>query len=213
MLDSNYKTYKSLDFTTLCPKVKKGNQCEYCYVQNARNRNTGRAKKISYMRPYKDSITRFRQTTVDKLNAMGGLRLFAFGDYEPWMKDNLNKVIQDAKKKELKLKAITKQMEFVELFKDRVFINISVDAITPIREWVWDLRGDNVKVRMLIRNKKEAEIWHKDIDVLTPYHGPKINENYRAQEARDACTSLAPEKTCCITPTCVGCGVMCGSSA
>lgn len=212
MIDNNTKTFKSIDFSTVCPKLKKGTPCEYCYVNINRQSNTWVKKKIVFMREYTDQVINLPEKSIERLNSMGGLRIFSFSDYEPWMDENLRRLIGEAKSRNLKLKAITKQKEFIDKYKDDVFINISIDNVYPKPVWVWGYKHKNVKIRMMIRNGEEAEKWAQDsrISVLTPYHGKKINNNYRPKEAMEACIKLAPEKTCCKTHKCETCDVKCG---
>lgn len=209
MLDNNLKTLKSLDPSTICPKVKEGDPCEYCYVVSARKIGF-RAKKEIDRREYKRDILRLRQPTIDKLNRMGGLRIFSFGDYESWMDKYLEMALDDAKEKNLLLKAITKQREFIDKYRGKIFINYSIDDIKPEPEWISNYLGDDVKLRVLIRNRTEAKKWASRADVLTPYHGPKLSDEYQPGNAMTACIGLAPGKTCGKTKRCISCDVRCG---
>lgn len=211
MLDNNLKTFKSLDPSTVCPKVKDGNPCEYCYVVSARKIGF-RAKKEIDRREYKRDILGLKKSTIGKLNKMGGLRIFSFGDYEPWMDKCLEMVIEDAKEKKLLLKAITKQKAFIDKYKGKIFINYSIDDISPVPDWIYNYLGDDIKLRVLIRNRAEAIKWAPKVSVLTPYHGPKISADYQPGNAMTACISLAPEKTCGKTKRCISCDVRCGRS-
>jgi hypothetical protein len=150
---------------------------------------------------------------------MGGLRLFSFGDYMPWMDNELNKIIKDAEKRKLKLKVITKQLDFVIKYRGVMTINYSIDlvdaiddpvSLEPYLTYMRYVVGTDTKLRCLVRNKKEAELIYEYVDILTPYHGPKIDNNYRPKESKEACIALAPEKTCCITGKCETCLVRCG---
>lgn len=200
----NHKTLRSLDLTTICPKVRAGNPCEYCYVNQARTSNTRTKKQLIDRIPYNHEILRLRKETIIKLNKMGGLRLFSFADYIPWMDEDLEKLISDAEKRHLLLKAITKQRQFVEKYKDRMLINFSVDLILP------DYPPEDVLIRCMVRNYEEVLQAYNWADILTPYHGKRISKDYRPKEALNACLDLAPEKTCCATGSCSTCSVRCG---
>lgn len=204
---TNYKTYKSLDLSTLCPKQKSGNPCEYCYVHNARKFNY-RAKRIYERIPYTHEILRMRTSTISKLNKMGGLRLFAFGDYESWMNEDIKTIIDDAEKKGLLLKAITKQLDFLQ-FCDKIFTNLSFDLIGGIPSFPV-FEHENLKFRVMVRNEEEVKAVYKEADILTPYHGPKLNSLYRPKEAKKASIHYAKEKTCGIFSKCINCDLKCG---
>jgi hypothetical protein len=84
----NQKTIKSLDLTTNCPKRQAGQPCKYCYVEAARKQGFN-AKKVIEKIDYNGEITRMKPDTIAALNATGGLRIFSFGDYMPWMDADL----------------------------------------------------------------------------------------------------------------------------
>jgi len=206
-LTKNYKTFRSLDLSTKCIRIKNGHPCEYCYVQRARK--IGYRAKTEYDRiPYGNDILRLKTKTVLQLNKIGGLRLFAFGDYEPWMKPHIIKIIDNAERKGLLLKAITKQLNFLE-FCDKIFTNYSMDFVHGFPSFPC-FEHPNLKYRVMVRNEDEVKQIYKEADILTPYHGPKINENYRPKEAKLSSIEHARNKTCCIVPQCIDCTVKCG---
>jgi hypothetical protein len=209
-IQDNSKTYRSLDLSTICPRLKAGNPCSYCYVQESR-RKKYRAKGF-YETHYNHEILRLKDSTLVKLNKMGGLRMFSFGDYEPWMDDDIKNILDDSALAGLRLKAITKQPEFVKKYNKykNLTINYSLDFNSGVPKWIRQYKTSNVKLRMMVRNEHEVKKYHRYVDILTPYHGRKINDNYRAVEAKEACLNLAPQKTCCRTHDCSTCEVRCG---
>jgi len=203
--------------------------CSYCYVEGARKKAMGYHKKDgakSLVRfaqakfvyenvPYKDFLVRkrtrntsggkkgsyyFSQKDVDELNARGGLRMFSFSDYvREFHQEDVKRLLDHAKKRGLSVKAITKNIEFVEDFAGRgITINISIDdgVLGQNGGVAWDVAHElkskypNVKVRTVTLNTERykyfAELIWKGmknfVNVLTPYHheGPagSIPEGY-----------------------------------
>lgn len=213
-VNHNSKTGYSVDFTTVCPRQLEGHPCEYCYVASARACGSFMAKqRVAYL-PYQGELQNMKQSTIDKLNKSGGLRIFSFSDYIPWMDQDIEKLLIDASKRKLQLKAITKNKMFVEKYRaSGILINFSVDLVYndlyEIRG-LESIRSDSVRLRCMVRNTQDVEQVYPYVDVLTPYHGPKINDQYRPAETLAACQRLAPGKTCCQTGKCYTCQVKCG---
>ncbi len=209
---SNQKTYKSLDLTSICPKLLAGDPCKYCYVQTSREE--GFNAKIVYGRiTYNGEISRMNQATITKLNECGGLRVFSFADYYSWMDDDLEKIVADAKKRGLKLKAITKQAQFVHKFwKDFDVIHVSVDNIGDGMAWetAKNLREmyPTVLVRSVITKDEDIQAlaW---TDILTLNHGNNGFKNY-SKKNNDQLSQVFPGKVCCSTGKCQTCKVKCG---
>lgn len=204
----NSKTYRSFDLSTSCPKLDAGIPCQYCYVLQARQANV-RPKQLIDKIEYKDEVLRLRQSTIDKLNSMGGLRMWAFADYKEWMDPHINKLIEDAAVRDLKLKAVTKQEKFCfKYYNNSISIQYSVDRVgNPIP--IWRDKYPNILIRAMVRNREDAKYFYDKVDILTPYHGKKISDKYRPLEAKKACAELAPAKTCCKTNSCASCDVKC----
>lgn len=176
--------------------------CSYCYVEQTRKvavheHNRGqklanviaaKAKPVYETTPYRDAILKWKQKTIDDLNARGGLRLFSFSDYvRDWHHDNVKLLLDHAKKRGLSIKAITKNPEFVEDFADRgITINVSIDdgVLGQNGGMPWDTAYDlkkkhkNVKIRTVAMNLQQyadyATLAYKGmrnfVDVITPYH-------------------------------------------
>lgn len=211
-LCSNIKTYKSLDLSTNCPKLVAGHPCSYCYVESARKKGV-MAKRIEDKCEYNNDILRLRQSTVDKLNECGGLRLFSFGDYLPWMDDQLEIIVEDAKQRNLKLKAITKVPQFVEKFNQKIdIINVSIDNLDEGMQWpvAIDLAEeyDNVRVRAAIMSYEDLEVLNW-VNIITLNHA---HNGYHLFSKREL-TLIAerfPNKLCCTTGRCITCPIKCG---
>lgn len=213
VITSNSKTYKSLDLSTNCPKRQAGKPCSYCYVECARQ-NGFRAKTIEDKISYDHEILRLKKDTIEKLNDMGGLRLFSFGDYMDWMDQSLMDIFKDAKEVGLKLKAITKQPSFVEKFHEYLdTINVSVDNLGEGMDInvAKDLKNkyDNVKVRAAIMEEKDLDdlSW---VDILTLNHAHNQYHFFTPTE-KAAIAEKYPDKLCCQTNHCETCKVKCGA--
>jgi hypothetical protein len=215
VISKNCKTFKSLDLSTDCPKRRAGDPCPYCYVEAAREAEF-RAKIVYQELRYKNEILRLRPQTLERINNCGGLRIFSFGDYMPWMDDDLYRVIEDANQVGLKLKAITKVPEFVEKFAGKVdTINVSVDTICHGMPWdiAKDLRDryDNVWVRSAILYPRDVEelMW---TDIMTLFHGrAKGFYRFNKKEKLELYNKY-PDKFCCITGRCITCRLKCRTS-
>lgn len=209
----NGKTILSLDLSTNCPKRQAGHPCSYCYVETARH-NGWHAKYVHERIPYTGEILRLRKDTITRLNKeCGGLRMFSFGDYMPWMDDDLYRVFQDARKVGLRLKALTKRPEFIERFHKYVdIINVSIDNLGEgvahdvagyLRE-----RYPNVKVRAAIMSFEDLDAlaW---ADILTLNHALNGYHMFTHKEKAEI-AEMYPGKVCCVTGRCSTCKIKCG---
>jgi hypothetical protein len=210
---TNGKTYRSLDISTNCPKRQAGKPCSYCYVESSRQGGF-RAKEVHDRINYDHDILRLKADTIKRLNSMGGLRLFSFGDYLPWMDDTLKEIFADAKKMGLKLKAITKVPEFVEKFNEYIdIINVSVDNLGEGMdiETAKALRDKyaNVKVRAAIMSHEDLKAlsW---VDILTLNHAKNDYHLFTPTEKAQIIKDY-PGKVCCETNKCETCKVKCGT--
>jgi hypothetical protein len=208
----NLKTVKSLDLSTNCPKRQAGHPCSYCYVETSRQQGF-RAKTVCDQLPYDGEILRLKQETVDMLNACGGLRIFSFGDYMSWMDEGLQSAIKDAKSRGLRLKAITKQVDFVHKYHSDIdIINVSVDALGEgvDVEVAKALKREynNVRIRAAIMDPKDLEQldW---VDILTFNHAHNGYYLFSKKEIAEYAKQY-PGKVCCETGRCLTCTVKCG---
>jgi len=166
---------------------KQGNwkECSYCYVKGARDKGEHffLAKKRHEDTQYASSnILNMRQNVVDKLNAVGGIRLFSHSDYKPRKKAMIAQILNDAAKRGLDVKAITKVPQFVETFVNDQYpalklVNVSIDTTGDGMSYEDALRlknehPDKVKIRAVITNLKDLlDPFMKNVDVFTFYHG------------------------------------------
>lgn len=178
-------------------EVNDGNNptCAYCYVEQGReikdmNPRFPYAKAEKRGQKYQGEIGNWRKATVDKFNKMGGLRFFSSGDYveDSTTDKEIEKIINDAEKVGLQLKAITKQNRFVQKYGRRVFqdgplkgkhvfnINMSVDEqmgfklVDAIR--IKKENAGNVNIRVVATNIAQAVKYSKvpEVDVITLLH-------------------------------------------
>ena len=198
----NQKTDLSFDCTTLCPKhvmagVLTGDRerkypCSYCYVDTGRKGLFAKTA-CAIAADNTNRILRMRQPGVDKLNAGGGLRVFSSADYvdTPRCNQMINNLIRNAKKRGLKLKAITKRPKFVKRYaKDFDTINVSVDTIGEGMSWKQarsfaSQYPNVVQIRAVAMNPRDMHKWAQKppcrlanpremcVDVITLYHGAR----------------------------------------
>ncbi len=131
----NTKTIYSVDFSTICRRARGGNPCIYCYVYRGRLQGFPAKKLIDYA-PYDGSVMKLTQKAVAMLNSIGGLRLFAFGDYQEDHDDDIAAMLSDASERRLKVKVITKETLFVTKYHDHPAISVihlSVDSLAGNR--------------------------------------------------------------------------------
>jgi hypothetical protein len=175
-LSKNMKTIISIDVTTDCPFNAMGRGCMYCYVIHARL--GARGKQVLAYLPYNGDILELPDELVDFLNSVGGVRMYSFGDYVPYVLESrirdtyerakkghlvdeiladaerkgllmevelpdgrveravntdrvIEQILEDARQRGLRVKAITKQPEFIDKyaqrFRDILTINYSLD--------------------------------------------------------------------------------------
>jgi hypothetical protein len=169
--------------------------CNYCYVESGRdmlkiNPNWIHAKEEKRGMQYQGEFSRMKKDKIAQLNKMGGLRFFGSGDYieDSATDKQIERIIDDAEKVGLQLKAITKQERFVKKYGGRLFtsgplkgkpvfnINMSVDpqrgfnltnAISIKKSY-----PGNVNIRVVAMNPKEAIEYskEKEVDVITLLH-------------------------------------------
>lgn len=124
----NSKTYKCYD-PCVCPRIRAGIQCPYCYVKFSSAIQSLNILPYSYSR----EISTMAQKTIEELNRHGGIRMFSFGDYDSSIENidfEIDLFLSDCEKRGLRVKAITKNLEFVEKYRNdkRIStINISID--------------------------------------------------------------------------------------
>jgi hypothetical protein len=191
----NKKTGMSIDFTTNCPNrfnPARG-PCPYCYVEHGRVVDKlfnmkGGAKAVTpegLVLPYNNDIMHFPDDLIRELNKDGGLRMFSFGDYiQDQHYDKVGSVLRDASERDLYIKAVTKQREFIDdwgnhpnlranISTDNVPREISVNAPSIEEAMEWRAGRSNINIRSVALNPQEAEMFASDprMNVVTLYHG------------------------------------------
>lgn len=219
----NAKTGLSYDLSTVCPLTRAGKPCAYCYV-NTQRVNGGYLKKgESKYDPYDGWVLRLRQETVDRLNRVGGIRMFSFADYFPEYRKDVVRFLSDCDMRGLGAKAITKQLTFVKHFHDNpviTTIHLSIDNLkgkigrSPISHPVAKQSRqlyDKVKVRAVILCDEDLEYFgaQKWVDILTFNHGCNGFRMFTKKEIKAAAKRF-PNRVCCVTGTCIGCKTKCG---
>lgn len=186
----NGKTGNSIDFSTSCAKRGCGaGACAYCYVENARVLakafgQSSQPKLEGIENVYRDEVLRMPKNLIEAYNMDGGLRMFSFGDFRPNVDDDgVARLLADAEKRGLYIKAITKEIELIKRFgkHPNLRANLSVDNVP--REVSHSFTLDeaiavkkdypNVRLRVVALNLNEAEMFaaNPNVDVITMYHG------------------------------------------
>lgn len=215
-ISRNVKTYKSLDLSTDCPKRREGNACKYCYVEAARKKGFNPKVVHDYI-AYDGEILRMKPDTIAKLNDMGGLRVFSFGDYiHDLMYVDMLQICQDAKLVGLKLKAITKVTQFVDLFHDKFnIIHLSIDNVGCGVDWevakAYKAKYSNVLIRSAIMDTDDIPVLEPISDILTFNHSQNSYERFYIED-RIHYSRVFEGKVCCETNHCDTCSVKCGQS-
>ena len=128
----NSKTFMSYDISTLCPLTAANKSCVYCYVESQRVHNGFYKKAKSRHDAYDGWVLRLRQESIDKMNRVGGLRMFSWGDYQPKYRHEVAHLLDDCATRSLYAKAITKVLSFVNHFHDHPIIStvhLSIDNL------------------------------------------------------------------------------------
>lgn len=217
----NAKTLLSFDTTTVCAKARSGHPCIYCYVESARQ-DGWRPKSVIWDDKYDGWVRRLRPDTIKRLAAMGGLRMFAFGDYLAKHRPEIAKFLNDCQDRQVPVKAITKVIRFVRDWHDHPSIcvlNVSIDnlksgARSPISEVVaLELRQRYRKVRVRAVCLSDEDVEHFAgnlfIDVLTLNHGRNGFKDFTVTE-RNKISAKYPGRVCCTGGVCDGCECRCG---
>lgn len=224
----NLKTLISADFSTICPRLEEGRPCSYCYVQTPRDNGGFRAKTSVDYEPYDGFVLRLKQSTILRLNAGGGMRLFSFADYKPAHNDDIQALLDDAKEVGLWVKVITKQRIFLPRFHDHEavkVVQVSVDSMPlRIRKDGTQCQGSDISIvdafalrdqyeKVLIRaavmDRADLEFFAPQVDILTLNHSPNGFHKFNHHEL-NAIRKQYPRQTCCATGKCETCPIRCG---
>lgn len=230
-LHRNSKTGLSCDFTTICRRTRAGAPCFYCYV--ACGRAAGRyAKKVVDYAPYDGFALRMRAATIKRMNAVGGLRLFSFADYLTQHDKDISALLDDASSVGLKIKAITKETDFIKRYHDHpaiAVIHASIDLVKGKKEGRSPITHSEARrlrsryAKVLIRAvaidwDDVRELARKDIaDIVTLNHAvfPKSHGktfHLFSHEERRVLSSMFPGRVCASGKSghCRDCPVHCG---
>lgn len=218
---NNTKTYRSFDTSTICPRREEGNSCPYCYVENERVHGSMYGKREIKEIPYDGMVMRMSPNTIEKLNAMGGMRMFAFSDYIPKHAAWVRQFLDECEFRGLGTKVITKVPLFIRHFHDHPAINVihaSVDSIgygIPYARAKRDREQfAKVRVRAVCLNPEDLEWFGRQewVDILTLNHGfGKGNNRYHrfTPEERERAAIAYGTRLCCQTHVCATCHVKC----
>jgi hypothetical protein len=171
------------------------------------------AKHIVERCDYDHDILKLKESTVEKIKECGGLRFFSFADYYDWMDPYIDQAIEDARKRGIPIKAITKSKEFVLKYAHKFdIINVSVDMLGEGMDHsmakVFKALLPNVKIRIVVTDIAQTEDldW---VDVITLNHGRNGYHSFTKKEMA-AIADRYPDKVCCQTGRCNTCKVKCG---
>lgn len=214
----NSKTGLSVDFTTVCRRVREGRPCPYCYVHTQRKNGGYLQKTVIDYEPYDGFVLRLTRQMIRKLNRMGGIRMFSFGDYMPEHAVDIEMCLDDCVKVGLGVKVITKETEFIRRFHGHQaikIIHLSIDNIGgPInhsRAQAYRRSYAKVAIRAAVMNQKDLEnLGSKPyVDILTLNHAANGFHIFKRSEIRKAARQY-PGRVCCTTHGCSDCPVRCG---
>lgn len=216
-IQKNAKTIESFDCSTNCPKRVAGRPCSYCYVEASRAIGYN-AKKICSACTYNHEVLRFRREKIDKLNSVGGIRMFSFGDYMPQFDDMIESFLDDCLKVGLKVKVITKQTAFIDKFGLHPAINVINISVDNVGDGVpWDIAKEyrevfpKVRIRSAIMRDSDVEALAFS-DVFTFNHASGLKKydykKYRKAEVQ-AWNEKLEGKVCCASGGCKNCSLKC----
>jgi hypothetical protein len=217
----NHKTLISFDVSTRCPRTRAGRPCPYCYVDAPRRHGGARAKRVRDRIPYDNWVLNLKQATVDRLNAMGGVRMFAFGDYEAKRRRDVSRFLGDCLLRGLGAKAITKAPPFLERHHDAPALwtaHLSVDSLGAAGGGIAyaearRLRARYAKtlVRAVCLSPEDLEFFGSRpwVDILTLNHGANGFHRFTPAEKLAAAARYG-DRLCCAGGVCAACDVRCG---
>jgi len=225
-VSTNYKTIKDFNPDTDCPRRAAGEACSYCYVEAHRNAGDLFSKTIVLRSSYDGEVLRLKADTINKLNSIGGIRMFGSTDYRRSTEKLVRAFLDDCRAVRLHVKAITKNQHFVHDWhhhKALKLINVSIDSLhgkeglcgSPVsmkQAQRMKATYNKVRIRTVAVCKEDVEVYGKDptIDVITLYHGTDKRFYNFSTEERKAYAERFPNKICCEFGHCLGCNSKCG---
>jgi hypothetical protein len=222
LCNDNGKTIKSFDLTTVCAKVQAGKPCAYCYVETAR-KDGFRAKAQIDRIEYDNWVVRMDPQLIARLNAVGGVRMFSFGDYDPRYRDDVTRFLGDCYLAGLYAKAVTKVPAFIAHHHDHAAISVIHLSVDNLRD---PRRGSpvtfdrarrmreqyrKVLIRAVCLSPEDLEFFGKQdwCDILTLNHGNNGFHRFTKDERRQARERYG-DRLCCAASICADCTVRCG---
>jgi len=211
-LRRNGKTFYSFDATSDCPK-----RCFYCYTWQGRTKPL-RCRKIIKKLKYDNDILRLSKDTIEKLNTCGGVRFGADADF--WTNSHIKLALKASKecdKVGLLKKTITKSRKWAKVAISNGFlVHLSVDSVDCGLDLKWCLRMrdkyPNVRIRAMCKDPADVHKWAKVADVLTLYHGLRIN-GFRnmphSHPVHHFLSAMYPFQVCAQTGRCLTCPIKC----
>jgi hypothetical protein len=215
----NSKTGRSFDLTTVCRRVRENRPCAYCYVQTAREKGFRAKNRIDYQ-PYDGWVLRLRPDTVDQMNAIGGIRMFAFADYEPAFRADVRRFLGDCYFRYLDVKAVTKAPSFVAHHHDHPalkVIHVSIDNLrkggSPIsfaRARALRESYPKVLIRCVCLTPEDLKFFGSKewVDVITLNHGQNGFHQFTPLE-RAYARERYGDRLCCAERVCRNCRIKC----
>jgi hypothetical protein len=221
-LSKNLKTHSCVDFTTICPRKRAGNPCKYCYVESHRKARFHWKPEIDHT-PYDGWVNGVTDAWVGKINDLGGVRMFSFGDYMVEHDKDISSFLDDAAKRGVMVKTITKQVDFIKRYVNHPAlstVHIGVDSLgyknggsqvthataKRLRE-----KHEKVLIRAVCLSMADLEKWGNTAwaDILTLSHGANGFHPFLRKEHTEA-GKRYPGRICCVTGKCKTCLVKCG---
>lgn len=220
LLRDNGKTLRSFDVTTVCARARAGNPCPYCYVETARKHGF-RPKSVVDYTPYDGWVMTLKQDTIDRLNAMGGCRMFSFADYEPSFRADCRRFLGDCCLRGLSAKTVTKVPLFVAHHHDNPAISVIHLSVDSLKKGGSQVRHETairmreryrkVLVRAVCLSREDLEHFGTCgwVDILTLNHGQNGFHQF-SQAERDEAARQYGGRLCCADKVCEKCSVRCG---
>lgn len=233
-IHENSKTYRSFDPLTVCQRQLDGEPCLYCYVQAGRDNNFCAKDIIRVPIKYVDYIKeQMTDYVVDKLNGLGGIRMFSYSDYFSCLDGSIGRFLDDCLDRGLNAKAITKEEDFIDEWHSHPALNmihVSVDFLydvdcdsSPISlTKAKSLRDkyDKVCIRGVFLNNDALDKHSEDVDIITLNHAlfnspDQVESHLFSKEERRQVTEDNFGKVCASGPSgkCKDCPTKCGTSA
>ena len=228
-LHRNTKTGLSVDFSTVCRRMLADTPCVYCYVHRARE-NGFCGKEVIKEVHYNGFVSDLSEEQISDMNSLGGIRMFAYGDYFEKFDSDYQKFLDDAESRGLCVKAVTKETDFVDKFADHDALtttHLSVDnlkgsvegrsPVTHEEASVYRASKDGVQIRAVVLDYDDLEYFSDWVDVLTLNHALWSSDKGKtcylfSRDERKEISGDYPGMVCAAGPSgkCYDCPTKCG---